>query len=37
MAATFKEIEYAFDFVTFGQPGEHEAYINIHTGETFWY
>jgi len=37
MAAAFKEIEYAFDFVTFGQPGEHEAYLNIHTGETFWY
>jgi len=37
MAATFKEIEFAFDFVTFGQPGEHEAYVNIHTGETFWY
>jgi len=37
MAATFKEIEFAFDFVTFGQTSEHEAYVNIHTGETFYY
>ena len=37
MAVTFKDIEYAFDFVNFGQPGEHEAYLNIHTGETYWY
>lgn len=37
MAATFKDIEDAFDFVNFGQLGEHEAYLNIHTGETFWY
>ena len=37
MTATFKDIEYAFDFATFGQSDEHEAYLNIHTGETFWY
>ncbi len=37
MTATFQDIEYAFDFVSFGQPGESEAYINIHTGETHYY
>lgn len=37
MVAEFKDVEFAFDFVSFGQPGEHEAYLNIHTGETYWY
>ena len=27
----------AFDFVSFGQPYEHEAYINIHTGKIYYY
>lgn len=35
MAATFKDIQYAFDFVNFGQSCEHEAYLNIHTGKIF--
>ncbi len=37
MVAKFNDIEFAFDFVSFGQPGEHEAYLNIHTGETYLY
>ena len=37
MAANYKDIEMAFDFVNFGQPFEHEAYLNIHTGETYFY
>jgi len=37
MAANYNDIEMAFDFVNFGQPYEHEAYLNIHTGETYFY
>lgn len=37
MAINYKDIELAFDFVNFGQPYEHEAYLNLHTGETHWY
>jgi len=37
MVAEFKDIEFAFDFVSFARPGEHDAYLNIHTGETYLY
>lgn len=37
MAAKYTDIEFAFDFVNSGQPYEHEAYLNIHTGETYWH
>lgn len=37
MVAEFKDVEFAFDFVSFGRPGEHEAYLNIHTGKTYLY
>lgn len=37
MAAKYKDIELAFDFVNSAQPCEHQAYLNIHTGETYWY
>lgn len=33
----FNDIEFAFEFVNTGQLYEHEAYLNIHTGETFWH
>jgi len=37
MAAEYEDIEFAFDFVSSSQPCEHEAYLNIDTGETYWY
>ena len=37
MAIDYKDIELAFDYVNFGQPYEHEAYLNLHTGETYLY
>ncbi|MBT3206252.1 MAG: hypothetical protein HOM14_02145 [Gammaproteobacteria bacterium] len=37
MAINYKDIELAFDFVNFGQPYEHEAYLNLYTGETYWH
>jgi len=37
MAANFTDIEMAFDFASFGQPFEHEAYLNRQTGETYFY
>ncbi len=35
MAVKFKEIEMAFDFVSFGQPLENEAYIDIESGKIY--
>ena len=37
MAAKFKDIEGAFDFVSFGSLGEHQAFLNKHTGEIYWH
>jgi len=37
MATKYEDIEFAFDFVSSAQPCLHEAYLNIHTGETYWY
>ena len=37
MAAKFKDIEDAFDFLNDGAPGDHQAFLNIHTGEIYWY
>jgi hypothetical protein len=33
----FSDIKDAFDFVSFGQPMEHEAYLCPETGEIFWH
>lgn len=33
----FAEIRDAFDFVSFGQPMEHEAYLSLETGEIYWH
>jgi hypothetical protein len=37
MSINYKDIELSFDFVNFGQPYEHVAYLNLHTGKTHWY
>ncbi len=37
MAVNYKDIEMAFDFINFGKPYEHEAYLNLDTGETYFY
>lgn len=37
MAANYTDIEMAFDFASFGQPFEYEAYLNRQTGETYLY
>ena len=37
MATNYSDIELAFEFVSSGQPFEHEAYLNIDTGEIYWY
>ena len=41
MKVKYTDIEYAFDFINFGSPYEHEAYLNLLTGEnlfifSFW-
>lgn len=33
----FSDIRDAFDFVSFGQPMEHEAYLCLKTGEIYWH
>ena len=33
----FLEILDAYEFVSFGQPMEHEAYICLETGEIYWH
>jgi len=37
MAIKYKDIEEAFSIANFGYTGENEAYLNIHTGETYWH
>ncbi|MFW2371787.1 MAG: hypothetical protein ACN4GM_01600 [Gammaproteobacteria bacterium] len=37
MPTKYDDIELAFNFVSSGQLCEHEAYLNIHTGEIYWY
>ncbi len=36
MPVKFAEIRDAFDFVSFGQLGEHEAYLCVKTGAIYW-
>ena len=36
MPTEFKEITLAFDFVSFGQPYEHQAFLNTETGKIYW-
>ena len=36
MTVEFNEIVLAFDFVSFGQPYEHQAYLNKETGKIYW-
>jgi hypothetical protein len=33
----FSEITMAFDFVSFGQPFEHQAFLNKETGKVYWH
>jgi hypothetical protein len=33
----YSEIRDAFDFVSFGQPMEHEAYLCLETGKCYWH
>ena len=35
MAASFKDIQYAFEFVSFGSEYEHSAFICKHTGKVY--
>lgn len=35
--ARFETLLEAFEFVSFGQPGEHEAYLCTKTGEIHWH
>ena len=37
ITVSFADIELAFDFASAGQPFESEAYVNLHTGETYFY
>lgn len=34
---SYDKIRDAFDFVSFGRPSEHEAYLCLETGETHWH
>ena len=36
MKVEFSEITLAFDFVSFGQPFEHQAFLNKETGKIYW-
>jgi len=36
MTTEFKEIALAFDFVSFGQPNEHQAFLDTKTGKIYW-
>ena len=36
-ASKFDALLEAFEFVSFGQPGEHEAYLCTKTGEIHWH
>ena len=37
MKIQYVDVEIAFEFVSFAQPFEHEAYINLQTGEIYYY
>ena len=36
MAVKYEELSAAFDFVSFGAPMEHRAYISMDTGTIYW-
>jgi len=36
MKVSFKEIEEAFDFVSFGSPYEHQAFLDQETGQIYY-
>lgn len=36
VSVRYQEIQLAFDFVSAGQPFEHNAYISLDTGQVFW-
>ncbi|SEC07881.1 Uncharacterised protein family (UPF0158) [Rhizobiales bacterium GAS191] len=36
MPVSFKDLEFAFDFVSSGRLGENQAYISKETGKTYW-
>jgi hypothetical protein len=37
MTVKFKDIQDAFDFVSFGQMYEHQAFLNKETGKIYWH
>ena len=37
MTVEFKDIEDAFDFVSFGQMYTHQAFLNKETGKIYWH
>ena len=37
MKIEFTEISDAFDFVSFGRPFEHQAFLNKDTGKIYWH
>jgi len=37
MIIEFKEIEEAFDFVSFAQMCEHQAFLDRESGKIYWY
>lgn len=37
MKIEFSEIELAFDFVSFGQPYEHQAFLDKEAGKVYWH
>jgi Uncharacterised protein family (UPF0158) len=36
VAVKYEDLSAAFDFVSFGAPMEHQAYISIDTGTIYW-
>jgi hypothetical protein len=36
VAVKYDELSEAFDFVSFGEPTRHQAYLNRTTGEIYW-
>jgi hypothetical protein len=37
VVAKFDALIEAFEFASFGQPGEHEAYLCVETGQVYWH
>jgi hypothetical protein len=37
MKIDFSEVTMAFDFVSFAQPFEHQAFLNKETGKVYWH